>query len=230
MKKIYLAIAILILSSNTVQAKEIDTPFKDLGSNRYKEEIEFSNRIGAVSGYNDGTFKPDKEITKAEFIKIMLDTLGYKQEDPIKGHWAINYIKTGEEIGFIEKGEYKSKDLDKPVTKEEVKRITQTALKYKGEEITEEEKSICSSYYNVNTDKELEEMFLLPYIKGILNDIVFQSDSEGTLTREQASVISTRIFNEDFRIKLDPIKESIEDMIEEGDEIDNEENNYYKEK
>lgn len=197
MQIICLAITILmLLSNNTVQADE---------GSIYENEIGFLNKQGIMQGYNDGTFKPEKEISKAEFLKIILNTLGYRQQSSIKGHWATNYINLAEKIGFIEKGDYQIKDLDKVVTKSEAKRITQTALKYKGEELTEEEKTIYNSYYG-----NLEEQ--LPYIKGILNDVIPNGlEEKSPLTRGEASLIAARIFNEDFRIRVKPI---IEDNIE----------------
>lgn len=45
-----------------------------LGHWAYKLIIEY-NEDGIVGGYNDGTFKPNKSVSRAEFIKIAIDAL-----------------------------------------------------------------------------------------------------------------------------------------------------------
>lgn len=35
---------------------------------------------GGIEGYPDNTFKPDKEITKAEFIKTVVASLSFNEE------------------------------------------------------------------------------------------------------------------------------------------------------
>jgi hypothetical protein len=60
--------------------------------------------LGFVSGYPDGTFKPDNAVTRAEFTKMAVDALGILGADAqlsdesgafgdIVGHWAEQYIK-----------------------------------------------------------------------------------------------------------------------------------------
>ncbi len=38
----------------------------------YLEAIEWLSETGAVSGYGDGTFKPNQKITRAEFLKVLI--------------------------------------------------------------------------------------------------------------------------------------------------------------
>lgn len=50
---------------------------------------------GTINGYNDGTFKPNKSVTRAEFVK-MIGKWNKKSEiaysDITKEHWAYDYI------------------------------------------------------------------------------------------------------------------------------------------
>lgn len=56
----------------------IESPFADLDeSNEYYEAILICNQIGIVSGYEDGTFKPENVITNAEVAKLIYSTLSY---------------------------------------------------------------------------------------------------------------------------------------------------------
>src|SRR5699024_4308805 len=51
---------------------------------------------GGIDGYSDGTFRPNNTITKAEFIKMTVGSLGYKEVEPKDSHWAINYVNKAE--------------------------------------------------------------------------------------------------------------------------------------
>jgi fibronectin type 3 domain-containing protein len=64
---------------------------------------------GIINGYPDGTFKPEKSITRAEFAKIVLLAVGYTPTTIYKGyfpdvgynHWAWSYIEKAKELGII---------------------------------------------------------------------------------------------------------------------------------
>ncbi len=59
---------------------------------------------GILNGYEDGTFKPDNPVTRAELSVIISRTLGFKKDeekidvklpfdDVYEGYWAVDYIK-----------------------------------------------------------------------------------------------------------------------------------------
>jgi len=55
-------------------------PFKDVGANHANANaIAYAKAEGIVEGYADGTFKPDAEINRAEFVKILM---GSRDDDP----------------------------------------------------------------------------------------------------------------------------------------------------
>lgn len=51
------------------------TPFKDIKNHSYREAIEYVQNQGIVKGYSDGTYKPDAPINRAEFSKILMETI-----------------------------------------------------------------------------------------------------------------------------------------------------------
>lgn len=72
-----------------------------------------------IGGYPDNTFRPDKAITRAEAISILIKSLGITDnastidltdklsfKDIPAGHWAIKQIGIAKEIELIEKEEY----------------------------------------------------------------------------------------------------------------------------
>jgi len=67
-----------------------------------------------ISGYPDGTFKPDANMTRAEFVTVLIRTLGYSVSEevystykdvPLK-HWASKYIGIAQQRGIIETTDY----------------------------------------------------------------------------------------------------------------------------
>jgi len=51
--------------------------FKDIGSHWAKQEIEFITDKGIMNGYPDGTFQPDKALTRAEYATMKAEELGF---------------------------------------------------------------------------------------------------------------------------------------------------------
>ncbi len=66
MKK-FLAPAFLLLFTPFASAD-----FSDTHGQPYREAVEFLLEEKVVEGFTDGTFRPDKDITRAEFLKIIL--------------------------------------------------------------------------------------------------------------------------------------------------------------
>lgn len=66
---------------------------------------------GVIAGYDDGYFRPDREITRTEFCALMARTLGYNKDtyeakllpfpDVKEGYWGYDYISFCYELGLI---------------------------------------------------------------------------------------------------------------------------------
>lgn len=77
--------------------KNPTTKFKDANNKWYSDEINFAVSKGFISGYSDGTFKPNQGITRAEFAQMIAVFVkdgypGYSNFKDVKGHWASNAI------------------------------------------------------------------------------------------------------------------------------------------
>jgi len=65
--------------------------------------------MGAIHGYPDGTFRPNNNITRAEFAKMLVLAMGWKLEDTStasfpdidESYWANRYIETGKAHGVL---------------------------------------------------------------------------------------------------------------------------------
>lgn len=54
--------------------------FTDLNENTYTDAIKFVTAVGIMTGYADGSFKPDNPVTVAEFCR-MIHILGQGKEN-----------------------------------------------------------------------------------------------------------------------------------------------------
>lgn len=58
-----------------------------------------------ISGYPDGTFKPDNQVTRAEFVTMLMRIIDAEGEvtnyTDTQGHWAEKYIAKANEYGYI---------------------------------------------------------------------------------------------------------------------------------
>lgn len=70
------------------------------------EAIDFLQADNVVQGYEDGTFKPENRINRAEFVKIIVasqvDTpTGANCFNDVKAEWFAPYICTAKKLGYI---------------------------------------------------------------------------------------------------------------------------------
>lgn len=106
MKKITAFVLCFILIIPTLSAFS----FSDTEGANCEKAVDVLTGLGIVGGYKDGTFKPDDNITRAEFSAIltrMLDTSVYTvPKNPVftdvgKRHWALSYVNTGYAAGYF---------------------------------------------------------------------------------------------------------------------------------
>ncbi|MDO4744271.1 MAG: S-layer homology domain-containing protein [Clostridia bacterium] len=78
------------------------------------EAVNVLNKLGVINGYDDGSFKPDNNVTRAEFTAMLLRTRGMGavgstslENPPFPDvvtpdvSWAIGNIRTARELGIV---------------------------------------------------------------------------------------------------------------------------------
>lgn len=128
--------------SNEVEAvrakKKAAVMFLDIAANAwYKSFVDQLIERNIIGGYSDGTFKPDKTITRAEFAKMVCLAQGWELINPAtqsfkdvpKTNWAYSYIETAKTNGAL--GGYKDGTFkaDKNISRAEIAKIVSGALK-----------------------------------------------------------------------------------------------------
>ncbi len=86
------------LKTMPTSAAQSNQLFKDLKTNHWAySNIKWGVSNGILNGYPDGTFKPNNEVTEAEFMKMLIATFAKDEVSASKGkNWAdpfYNYAK-----------------------------------------------------------------------------------------------------------------------------------------
>ncbi len=109
MKKVLSLVLVIamVLSSMSVA---FAAPFNDIADdNDYAEAINTLEALGVITGYEDGTYKAEKTVTRAEMAKLMVQLLGYgdlvtgskSSFTDTQGHWADQWIALAAGRGIV---------------------------------------------------------------------------------------------------------------------------------
>lgn len=118
------------------------SPFPDVSVDAwYARDVIALAENGVVSGYDDGCFHPDRDVTWGQVLKLVLLAAGYAEQKPPKvqavedpedpeaepqlAHWAEGYRAYGALLGYPVTDE---QSLDEPVTRYEVAALVRAAL------------------------------------------------------------------------------------------------------
>ena len=138
-KQLSLVVALVTLLTTLVAAMPANAAFSDVPDDyKYKDAITTLSTLNVINGYENGTFEPEKSITRAEFTKIIVYMLGSDNmtekitqfEDVSEDHWANANIKTAYDLGIINGFDEKTFKPDDPVTYEQALKMVVCALGY----------------------------------------------------------------------------------------------------
>ncbi len=93
--KILSLLLVFVLTLGTVTIVNADRSFSDLLTNHWAYSyVQTLVGDGTINGYQDGTFRPNSNVTRAEFVKMigMTDKSFDTPFEDISGHWAYDYI------------------------------------------------------------------------------------------------------------------------------------------
>jgi len=127
------------LLSDPKKNDSFNNPFEFADSEWYKQSVTYLAQAKMVIGYDDGTFKPEMPITRAEFITIVsrfekdFGPLDVSFSD-IDGHWAEEFINIGASKGWISGYPDGSFRPDNNITRAEVVSLINRLL-YRGIEL-----------------------------------------------------------------------------------------------
>ncbi len=76
------------------------TEFSDVAGHWARFNIKTAYDMGIINGFDDGTFRPDEQVTYEQALKMMVCTLGYIDFAEGKGGWPDGYTSQANELGL----------------------------------------------------------------------------------------------------------------------------------
>lgn len=213
-----------------IEKKEMDsvnrTVFTDVGYEHWAHYyITQMQKTNVIDGYDDGTYLPEKTVTRAEFAKIFavaaaIDTESYenKYTDVSDELWYAPYVNAASDYIDAEDGLF---NPEAPATRE----VVATAIsRFLGVSEDASADLLKEKFTDANTVSEENAVYVADAVeKGIIDG--FDDDTirgNETLTRAQAATVIYRAFYEYYDVPgafLTPVAEIGDISITLGDAI-----------
>lgn len=182
----------------------------------YSEVMAKLTNLGGISGYPDGTIRPDGTVTKGEFTKMLIGTLGHEFSPSKTSHWSRPWVDKAIELdiipSYIANGQFKDNQLDEPITRE----LMAVLVKNSVNSYTEEEHARFKNYknyelniadlYKVTYKEEVLQAYALGLISGY-PDNTFRP--QNSLTRAEASSVIIRVVDPKMRQIQEPLGQEV---------------------
>lgn len=205
-----MAMTVMLLSGqaflpggHTTQTAHAAVTLTDISGHWAKSYIEKAVETGIVSGYGDGTFRPDNPITRAEFTKMVNSTLGVSRVadldfyDVSQEQWFYPEICKGVAAAYINGNGDGSFSPDNPVTRQEsavmLSRIV-PAYAVNGRLENYSDNGEIASWARPAFNKMAGRTYLGSYSDGLLHPA-------DPLTRAQAAKILTEVMQKENIIR-----------------------------
>ena len=170
--------------------------FHDINSHWAKDTIKSFISKGYINGYQDGSFKPNNDITRAEFVKIVNRVFGFTEKGTVtfndvkSSDWFYNDIAIAQKAGYINGKTSTTFAPNDKITRQEVAVILTNIMNNKDtvydriNTFTDGYKT--SSWAKSSVEGAIEAGYLRGNDKGLLNPT-------GNITRAEAVTMLSRV-------------------------------------
>lgn len=188
----------LIQNEKLINVSDSSYSYKDLANHWAKEGMYKLSYLEVLTGFTDGTMKPDKTISREEFIVMLTraikltltDTYPQYYQDIAADHWSYKYIEVAKNSGIIDVFNTSKLNPTKTITREEMAVIA--AKVAKDYPLTGSSKSFKDLSTNYKYMDSIGVVTALGIIQG-LPDGSFKP--YGGASRAEAAVIIQRILD-----------------------------------
>ena len=188
-RKIFIltALVMMIFCVNACAFSDVQS-----GSWYYDNVTDMTNQ-GYLSGYEDGTFRPDGTVTKAELVSIVGRIAGLQESAKQNNHWADGMVQTALTKGLFDWDEIPptAQTYDEPITRQLAVKIVMNAF-FKEERGDYNRVSSSVSDF-AQLDGRYYDSMIAAYCKGIVyGDDKGNLNPKSSITRAEACAIIMR--------------------------------------
>ncbi|ATW24908.1 Ig-like domain-containing protein [Candidatus Formimonas warabiya] len=172
--------------------------FSDIANNWAKKDIESMIGLNFITGYDDGTFRPNNTITRAEFLSILIRVLEKTQNIQLQsdntftdtaGHWAKDYISTAVKLNITTGYDDAKFGPNDKITREQIAVMLAAAASY--------DQNQPAATFN---DSPLIAEWAVPAVSYAVNEGIFTGYKDGSFgpkknaTRAEVSALMMRFY------------------------------------
>lgn len=198
-----------INSNDTLGTKKVITDYyTDMADYAWASDHVLDLTIaGVVSGYGDKTFGPSKNLTRAEFMKMLVNACGLADvtavcsfEDVSKDAWYYVYIASAEKLGLASGYGNGLFGVNDPITREDAVTLIYRAAKIKGLSVSRYTIGVLPFTDKGDISQYAEEAVKALYGTGLYLDTSDKSqittfEPKGNASRAFAAVVLDQIYN-----------------------------------
>lgn len=178
------AIATGSFSLGVVSSKKTFTDVKE-STWCYKYVAELSS-ANVISGYSNGSFKPNSTVTYGAALKLIMLAAGYSEQAPTGKNVFSGYLDKARADGIITRSNI---DLSKPITRLQVAQLAAGAMKLNTGNLS------TVQPFTDTTDASVRALNAAGIVEGYFSNGTSAFKPNNTLTRGQVSAIVWRMRN-----------------------------------
>lgn len=200
-KVILLVLAAVLLLSFPVFS--YGAGYSDIKSTNWAyEAVNAMSDKAIISGYPDGSFKPNNTVTTGEFVKMaLIAATGEDAGNSTSGNWAENYYNKALGLKYFTEYDIAKPDLNKQITRARMALIISSILgDVKVDKYDEIQKGITDITYKTNYEYDITKAYASGILTGYTNN-TFRP--EKTLSRAEAATVIYRLVDESKRVLPD---------------------------
>ncbi|CEN92922.1 S-layer homology domain-containing protein [Paraclostridium sordellii] len=198
MKKHLISTLALGMILSTTLSVYADNKVKDIDGHWANKQISKFIENSYANGYEDNTFRPDNQITRAEFVKLVNKYFGFNDKgvsnfkDINQKNWYYNDVCIAIQAGYINGYEDNTFRPDNIITREEAAKII-VSIKNQQDNVYDK--------LNAFPDKHKVSNWAKPYIEGAIENGYLKGDDLKNLrptshiTRAESVTLLSRIEN-----------------------------------
>lgn len=104
-----------------------DQSFRDIVGHWAEKSINGALTRGYVDGYPNGTFLPNNNVSRAEFVKMLVSALELEVSNT-SSPWYTSYVNVAEAEGIYQSGDFKDSNWTKAISREEMSKVAVRAI------------------------------------------------------------------------------------------------------